>query len=791
MSRTVSRYSAALLATCTSVMVVAQETPHPILFVTQVPIPQDFATIGSVFGNHKASIATVGRGGDLWIRYPEGQLKNVTASAGFGNDGFQGSNAIAVRDPSAHWDGTKAVFSMVVGAPAEQYQLGTYRWQLYEVTNLGIDETPVITRVSNQPQGYNNISPIYGSDDRIIFTSDRPFNGSEHLYPQLDEYEETPVVTGLWSLEPATGDLFLLNHSPSGDFTPMLDSFGRVIFTQWDHLQRDQQADGDALTPKGEPEPYGTFNYSDEGPASVPLFGERTEVFPEPRPVRTDLLQGTNLVGHRFNHFLPWQCNEDGTEVETLNHIGRHELHDYLPATINDDPNVIEYYGQYPRYNPNSILNLLQVEEDPTLPGRYVGVDAPEFQTHAAGQVVSQYAPPQLNADQIEITYLTHPDTASPSNNPGPEHSGLSRDPCPLSDGNLVITHTDETRADQNDGSTAQPQSRYDFRLKMLFDAGGDYMAPGASLTGGIAKTVSYWNPDDLVTYSGFLWEWQAVELRARPRPERRFASLPQVEQNVFDQVGVNVDQLRCYMIEQDLALIVSRDVTTRDDADVQQPFNLRVAGTNTETVGAEGTMYDVSAMQIYQADLLRGLTYGSDTPRPGRRVLAQPMHDAAAMSANGGTIAESSTINIADDGSFAAFVPARRALAWQLLAPDQTPVVRERNWLTFQPGEIRVCASCHGVNEFDQAGFGEPVNPPAALQNLLLQWMAQNPALTDSAPDCDQGDELPDYVDVHTCLVENSSGKLPIGCASVDFDHNHHIDLRDFGIFQVLYTGP
>jgi len=26
------------------------------------------------------------------------------------------------------------------------------------------------------------------------------------------------------------------------------------------------------------------------------------------------------------------------------------------------------------------------------------------------------------------------------------------------------------------------------------------------------------------------------------------------------------------------------------------------------------------------------------------------------------------------------------------------TPVVRERYWLTFQPGEVRVCAACHGV---------------------------------------------------------------------------------------------
>ena len=52
----------------------------------------------------------------------------------------------------------------------------------------------------------------------------------------------------------------------------------------------------------------------------------RTEVFPEPRKDRADLLAGTGLVGHDFNQFFPWQINEDGTEEETLNHVGRHEL---------------------------------------------------------------------------------------------------------------------------------------------------------------------------------------------------------------------------------------------------------------------------------------------------------------------------------------------------------------------------------------------------------------------------------------------------------------------------------
>ena len=97
---------------------------NPILFVTQMPIAADFATIGAVFANHHADMQSVGRGGDLWIRYPDGTLKNLTATAGYGSTdltGFQGASAIAVRDPAVSWDGTKAIFSMVVGAPTKQY----------------------------------------------------------------------------------------------------------------------------------------------------------------------------------------------------------------------------------------------------------------------------------------------------------------------------------------------------------------------------------------------------------------------------------------------------------------------------------------------------------------------------------------------------------------------------------------------------------------------------------------------------------------------------------------------
>ena len=61
--------------------------------------------------------------------------------------------------------------------------------------------------------------------------------------------------------------------------------------------------------------------------------------------------------------------------------------------------------------------------------------------------------------------------------------------------------------------------------------------------------------------------------------------------------------------------------------------------------------------------------------------------------------------------------------MTWQLTDSSGNGIVRERFWVTFQPGEIRVCASCHGLNEKDQAGQVAPTNPPEALRQLLQYW--------------------------------------------------------------------
>ena len=701
---------------------------NAVLFVTQVPIGNDFTTIGSVFGNHKPGPDQAGRGGDLYIRYPDGSLKNLTAAAGFGTaSGSQGNGSIAVRDPSVHWSGTKAVFSMVVVVANTGSPTATSVWQLYEVSGFGFGETTVIAKVPNQPAAYNNISPCYGTDGRILFTTDRPRGGQSHLYPQLDEYELAPTVSGLWSLDPISGDLFQLDHAPSGAFTPTVDSFGRVIFTRWDHLQRDQEADADNdAIAAGTSQPFGTFNYTDETTNSVVLAGVRTEVFPEPR-----FTVGTTNK-HTFNFFFPWMINEDGTEAETLNHAGRHELARYLEPSFLNDSNLGYFYNVASRFNTNSADNLLHLKEDPRRPGIYFATEAPEFFTHASGQVLTLTGAPGLDADHMKIDYYTHPETKSFSSTATTNHSGHYREPLPMSDGTLIAVHATNTDLEHLRGVG----SEYDFRLKTLKKS-GTYWVADKPLTAGINKTVTFGAYGSLVTYSGPLWELNPVEVRARPLPVASHPPMPAPEQQVIDEEGVDLAALKSYLQANDLALVVSRNVTTRDHADRQQPFNLRIAGTATKTIGAGGKVYDIGFMQFFQGDQLRGFgLYSSNSiPRAGRRVLAEPLHEPAALAGNVPVPSvPAGSVKLGDDGSMAAFVPARRALTWQLTDTNGMPVVRERFWLTFQPGEIRTCTSCHGVNTRDQANHPAPTNKPEALRALLQGWKAANSLSTSGA---------------------------------------------------------
>ena len=599
---------------------------NPILFVTQVPLNGDpFASRISTFANHEPLIESAPRGGDLMIRYPDGTVRNLTREAGFGMDGQQGANAIAVREPAVHWSGTRAVFSMVVGAPARQYAVESGKWQLYEVSGLARGETVRITKVPHQPTGYNNISPIYASDDRILFTSDRPRNGQAHLYPQLDEYESTPTVTGIFSLDPATGALRVLNHAPSGAFSPTIDSYGRVIYTRWDHLQRDQQ-NYDAFSP---------VTYASEA-SNAPRLGDNRETFPEPREGMNSPYGQVNRF--TYNLFTPWQMNQDGTEELSLNHIGRHELSfNYLPRSFAGDSALADLVNTSLFANRTAVeidSGLFNLREDPRRPGDFYAIQADEFGEGMSGPIVRITGSPATPADQMTITQVS-------------ANGGRYRNPLPLASGQFVASYTPSSRF----------QGGIELRLRQLQTDGSGRLVAGDLLTGaGISKSVNWWSPDKPRSYSGLLWELEPVEVVARTRPPAPTGQLPAPERAVLTEELVNEQSLREWMKARDLALVVVRNQTRRDRADRQQPFNLEVPG-GVKTTNGNGRLYGISHFQIFQGNQVRGYP-GFER---GRRVLAQPMSVQGNPAYPAGP---PGSVTIARDGSSAAFVPAASRMA-------------------------------------------------------------------------------------------------------------------------------
>lgn len=297
------------------------------------------------------------------------------------------------------------------------------------------------------------------------------------------------------------------------------------------------------------------------------------------------------------------------------------------------------------------------------------------------------------------------------------------------------------------------------YTLTQVSQNGVTEYVPSASalISGGVSKSGLKYNyasniagqPNGTVNYNGPLWELQPVEVvvRTTPPPTAQSPLTGTPEQAVFDAFnvanptnGVTVAEMQQFLQAQNLALVVMRNVTSRDRADQQQPYNLAVAGGGVQTVSNMPTysgppLYCIDRMRFFEADQVRGFTTSTiANPLPGRRPLSRPLNDAHAVQFNRpGDVAVPGSQFVDADGSVALFVPAQRPMVWQSLAPSATcgsspqpansPVVRERYWIQFQPGEIRACNSCHGVNQTNQAGLTVPLNHPQALADLLAWW--------------------------------------------------------------------
>ncbi len=734
--------SVALLAPCLP-PAHAAILPNPVVFVTQPPIPRElnstpsntFLSVVTIFGNQAADTAHAARGGDLWLMTTSGGLVNLTRQAGLGANGIQHGVGIDVRDPAIHWSGKKVLFSMVAGAPTNGTDTTQFHWQLYELTNLdaviaNTNTVPIIVPVANQPTNCNNVTPTYATDGRIIFMSDRPYANEAWLAPQRDEYKSAPSVNGTYSLDPATGDLRQLEHVPSGAFNPIIDSFGRLLVTRWDHLIQDGNAASDRLGRSTN----GALNFSSEAANATAQTNIPLETFPEPNDADTNYAAQLGVNVNAFNLFMPWALDPTGGNEEILNHAGRHELAATLTKSFTADANLITFtnYANRTAYgvltpNTNYLDGFFQITEDPRTNGLYWGVDAQDISifggTHSAGQILTLTGGMGTNATNMVISYITPKSGAV-----GPNSSGLFRNPLPMSDGTLVAAWTATPTStnfgfDTNLGTASRPLSMYHFRLMTLAKTGA-YWTPNQLLTSGLTNAAIYYDGATLVTNAGPLWELQPVEVRARPIPAPVSTPVMAIEQQVFAEEGVDLATFQADLAQRGLAVVISRNVTARDTADKQQPYNLAVPG-GAQTIGTNtGTVYNITHLQYLQADYLRGYSYGTPNVQPGRRVLATPLHATTAFNyASSIAGAPPGGAQLMSDGSQAVIVPAGRAMTWQLTGVTNESIVKERYWITFRPGEVRTCANCHGINAMDQIGRPPPTNEALALRQLLRLW--------------------------------------------------------------------
>src|SRR5204863_8062241 len=139
--------------------------------------------------------------------------------------------------------------------------------------------------------------------------------------------------------------------------------------------------------------------------------------------------------------------------------------------------------------------------------------------------------------------------------------------------GYMIAAHTAWALYESGGGSPHFPTTSYDFRLKFLQYTNGFYV-PGTALTPGLTNRAAYWSPDILVTQTNLLWEFDPVEVVARSRPARLQEQVAAPERAAFATADVDMAFFQTYLRTHELALIVSCDVTTRDKADLLQPFN-------------------------------------------------------------------------------------------------------------------------------------------------------------------------------------------------------------------------
>ena len=333
-------------------------TANPILFVTQVPVVADFThDRPRPSATTRRARDSAARGGDLWIRYPDGTLQQPDGrAAGFARaDGFQGASSIAVREPCGALERHEGASSAWSSARRPRRRTGDV--PLAALRGHG----PRPHRHAGDHEGpqpacrtHNNVSPCYASDGRILFTSDRPRNGARQPLPAARRVRGgARPNTG--HLEPRSRERRAVpdrTTRPRARFKPIVDSFG---------ARRVHALGPPGARPAGRPRTawrlghYQVFNYADES-ARRGDHGSNDELFPEPRtpvdrlrrhaPATPGDLAGWEpiLVGNTFNHFQLWtlEPGRHGARRRSTTSAATSSSTSST-ASRNDDSNLVDF----------------------------------------------------------------------------------------------------------------------------------------------------------------------------------------------------------------------------------------------------------------------------------------------------------------------------------------------------------------------------------------------------------------------------------------------------------------
>lgn len=240
--------------------------------------------------------------------------------------------------------------------------------------------------------------------------------------------------------------------------------------------------------------------------------------------------------------------------------------------------------------------------------------------TWGAGAIVRFM--PRGNADQHSLTWLTPPEGYSQLDG---HAGGRYRSPYPLSDGQIMASYAAGSVWDSEDQAAAP-----DFDLVILAKDG--------------THTLIHADPA--------FWDWQAVEVAARPAP----------------QLAVPESKTRY-----NYAVVNARDVELRHTND-----EIVING-DTQPVIPSGEAY---AVQLYALGRPPAPYAGGDPSNQGlqRRYLG--------------------SAPVLEDGSFAAVIPSRMMVIWDVVDKEGNILVAERVWSEFAPGEVRSCNGCHSPHD-------------------------------------------------------------------------------------------